>query len=323
MSLANQFKQAARSLIDRTTGAGIGLGLAAVLVLTFLLAVPPEHAETKGPGGGVQQGTGQTSAQTIDPEGYQTVFYKNGNLNIEAYLYKPQGNGPFPVVIYNHGSRLGSERKEVPFAYVGNMLMQNGYAVLVPERRGYGKSDGQTLSQELAGDTGAMFINRIKAEATDVAAGIEYLRTVPFADLHRVAIMGWSLGGLVSILAASDRNDFRAMIDQAGGSLAWKLSPALRSELPRAARLVKAPSLCMDAENDATTDAVRTVGQAIRDARIYEKTIIYPAFTPSSNPSNIAPGHLIFSAEGMPIWQNDVLVFLKAHMGEGSARSPR
>ena len=256
-------------------------------------------------------------------KGYETVFYKNGNLNIEAYLYKPEGNGPFPVVIYNHGSRQGSERTEVPFAYVGNMLAKNGYAVLVPERRGYGKSDGQTWSQAVSGESGAKFISRLKAEATDVAAGIDYLRTVPFTDLRRMAIMGWSLGGIVSIFTASQHDDFKVLIDQAGGALSWKHSPDLQSALPQAARQVKAPSLCMDAENDATTDAVTTVGRTIRNAGVVEKTIIYPAFTPSSDPSNTPPGHLIFSAQGMSIWQNDVLSFLGQHIGVDFIRNPR
>jgi hypothetical protein len=38
---------------------------------------------------------------------YTEVFSPSGNLRIRAYLYKPHGNGPLPVVIYNHGKRMG------------------------------------------------------------------------------------------------------------------------------------------------------------------------------------------------------------------------
>jgi dipeptidyl aminopeptidase/acylaminoacyl peptidase len=78
---------------------------------------------------------------------YETVFYPSGKLKMEAYLYKPDRPGPFPVVIYNHGSRMQSEREERPFAYVGLMLRAAGYLVVVPERRGYGKSDGSRLGK--------------------------------------------------------------------------------------------------------------------------------------------------------------------------------
>src|SRR5207253_11454116 len=49
----------------------------------------------------------KTAAQSQSPadSAYTEVFYPSGSLRIQAYLYKPDGDGPFPVVIYNHGSR--------------------------------------------------------------------------------------------------------------------------------------------------------------------------------------------------------------------------
>src|SRR5216684_6373146 len=79
---------------------------------------------------------GQTGAEQRH---YETVFYRSGKLKIEAYVYKPEGAGPFPVVIYNHGSRAGHDREERPFAYVGEMLARSGYVAVLPERRGYGR----------------------------------------------------------------------------------------------------------------------------------------------------------------------------------------
>ena len=42
---------------------------------------------------------------------YTELFYLSGPLRIQAYLYRPQGDGPFPLVIYNHGSRADRERE--------------------------------------------------------------------------------------------------------------------------------------------------------------------------------------------------------------------
>jgi len=92
---------------------------------------------------------------------YSTTFYPSGTLRIEAYVYRPTGSGPFPVVIYSHGSRKGYEREERPMAFVGNMLASQGYLVLVPERRGYGKSDGRTFNEEVGTDVGARMIARL------------------------------------------------------------------------------------------------------------------------------------------------------------------
>jgi len=263
-------------------------------------------------------------------EAYETIYYKSGDLNIEAYLYKPEGNGPFPLVIYNHGSRAGSERTEVPCRYVAPMLVAAGYAVLVPERRGYGKSDGPTYGEEVGGDRGDKMMKRFREEASDVLAGLDYLknavgigsrierRTATAAthviDFNRVVIMGWSHGGVVSLLAASERHEFIALVNQAGGALTWNSSPTLQRELPAVARKIKVSALCMDAENDATTNAAKTVGEAIKSSGEWEKTIIYPPFTPTNNPSNVAPGHLIF-AQGVSIWQDDLLEFLRPRLG--------
>jgi dienelactone hydrolase len=110
---------------------------------------------------------------------YTEMFYPSGSLRIQAYLYKPHGEGPFPVVIYNHGSRAGRERHSVPFEYIGRLLTRAGYAVLVPERRGYGGSDGLTWSEEVGNDRGQRFIARLQAETDDVLAILDYLRTLP------------------------------------------------------------------------------------------------------------------------------------------------
>jgi dienelactone hydrolase len=44
----------------------------------------------------------------------------------------------------------------------------------------------------------------VEAETADVFAAVDYLRTLPFADTKRIGIMGYSLGGAVTMFAAYD-----------------------------------------------------------------------------------------------------------------------
>jgi len=273
---------------------------------------------------GITQARGQPVAE---PQSYTEVFYYSGPLRIQAYLYRPPGDGPFPLVIYNHGSRENREREPRPFSYVGRILLRNRYAVLVPERRGYGRSDGLTHSEEMRQGIGRHglavespnFVGRLQAESDDVLSALDFIRTLPFVDRSRLGIMGWSFGGIVTMFAVSRSNAFRATVDQAGGALVWDGSAALREALLAATRQVRSPVLLMVAQNDRTTASITTLASALQAQNLATELIIYPPFTPSHNPRNIAPGHLIFSEQGSAIWDNDVRSFFAKYLGDGTS----
>jgi len=247
-----------------------------------------------------------------DPPKYQEVFYTSGNLRIQAHLYKPDGDGPFSAVIYNHGTRDGRERTPTAFPHVGRMLTRAGYAVLVPERRGYGKSDGEIWWKEVGSDQSRL-ISRLQAETDDVLAGIDYLRGLSYVDTKRLAVMGWSFGGVVSMLAAARGAAFLAAVDQAGGALTWDGNSHMRSALIGAAEKSTIPTLFMVAKNDRTTASVTTLADVFKKRNVPHKLVIYEPFTPSQG-GRVAPGHAIFSSQGASLWENDVAEFLGRYL---------
>jgi len=254
--------------------------------------------------------TGMRAQTSGGQQSYETVFYPSGAMKIEAYVYKPEGAGPFPVVIYNHGSRMQDEREERPFAYVGTMLRANGYVVVVPERRGYGKSDGVPFGKAVGEDRGTRFVARVQEETDDVLAAMEFLKTLPYADQTRIGVMGWSFGGIISVFAASRSSAFQAVVDQAGAALTWDRSPEMQKALKEAAGKIRVPLLGMVAENDRTTESVRAVVREAEQHGMAAKVIVYPAFTPRENAGAVAPGHMLFGREGWRIWEADVREFL-------------
>ncbi len=244
---------------------------------------------------------------------YAELFYEHDGLRLQSYLFKPMSSGPFPLVIYNHGLRFGDERSERPFFYIARLLNDAGYAVLVLERRGYGASDGPTFREEVRGDYRDLFVARVVAETGDALAAIEAIADEPEVDASRIAMMGWSFGALVSVFAAARTDRLFAVINQAGGSLNFLRSSPLREALDAAARALTTPVCCMVAKNDGTVDGARRVHAILASRGVPAELKIYPPFTPKQPIDGIAPGHLIFGAEGVPIWGDDVIRFLSDH----------
>jgi dienelactone hydrolase len=252
------------------------------------------------------------------------VFYPSGTLRIHAFLYKPEGDGPFPVVIYNHGARSGRPRRPEPNEYIGSLLTRAGYVVLIPERRGYGDSEGPTLLEDIFYDWGQRFVARVEAETDDVLAAVDYLRTLPFADTKRIGIMGFSLGGIVTMFAISRSNTFAVAINQAGAAGAWNISTEMRSALIASAQKATTPALLLVAENDRTTDSITTLAEIFEKRGMPHRMVVYEPFTPQRADGavavgfNTAPGHEVFRAQGLHVWERDVLEFLARYLGTAS-----
>jgi len=193
------------------------------------------------------------------------------------------------------------------------MLTQSGYVVIVPERRGYGRSDGPSFGEGIGEDRGPRFVARVREETDDVLAVVEFVKTLPYADSKHMAVMGWSIGGIVSVFAASRSSAFRGVVDQAGGALTWDQSHATQQALKQAAGQVRIPLLGMVAKNDRTTESVKAVVHEAEAHGATAKLIVYPAFTPR-DAGGVSPGHMIFGRDGWKIWEGDLQEFLSNYL---------
>jgi dienelactone hydrolase len=190
--------------------------------------------------------------------------------------------------------------------------------VLVAERRGYGRSDGPTWPQAVGRDRGR-WIARLQEETDDVLAAAEYLRALPVVDATRLGLMGWSFGGVVTMLAIGRSTAFAAAVNQAGGALTWNDTPPMRTALLDAAGKAASPTLLQVAENDRTTASITAVGEILARRGVPHRVVIYGPFgAQPSTFADTAPGHQLFSARGVGVWERDVLEFLASHLGGGA-----
>src|ERR1700724_4160590 len=65
------------------------------------------------------------------------VVFPSGEITLHGALYKPEGSGPFPAVVYNHGSAAGMLSKQA-FDALGPVFARHGWVFFRPYRRGQG-----------------------------------------------------------------------------------------------------------------------------------------------------------------------------------------
>ena len=245
----------------------------------------------------------------------EQVTFQNGGLKLGGFIAKPAGKGPFPAIVWNHGSGSNPNPR---ISRVASFWVSHGFVFFEPHRRGYGLSaaagaDLQDIVDQIANRAGDAAGDVVKTEllATeqldDQMAGIAWLKTVREVDADRIVAMGTSFGGAQALLAA-ERGGIRIAVSFAGGAMNWLRNVPMRARLLQAARHAKVPVMFIQAENDFDLGPSRELFAEM--TRMAKPTVIriYPA-----QGRTVLEGHT-FAARSPDVWKNDVLSFLSAHM---------
>jgi dienelactone hydrolase len=125
-----------------------------------------------------------------------------------AVLFRPPGKGPFRLAVIAHAStqnRLARAQMPQPeYAALASVLVARGFAVLVPQRLGHGKTGGPYLEDQEGCDN-AEYAMSARSTGEAITAALTFLRTQPFARKDASVIVGHSAGGW-GALALTDQN---------------------------------------------------------------------------------------------------------------------
>ena len=135
-----------------------------------------------------------TPTAATSASGSSTGFFNNGNVRLSYRLDVPQGPGPFGAVVFGHGS--GMQTRET-CRFLADGFLSRGFATLCFDKRGVGQSTG-TFVFVGARDSIPVFDDL----ASDLAAGVAFLRTRPEIDPSRIGLAGVSQAGWIIPLAA-------------------------------------------------------------------------------------------------------------------------
>jgi dienelactone hydrolase len=296
--------------------------LLALLLLAFLpVARPPAVADQAAP----------------FPKVQEEVWALPFPLPILAYVARPVGDGPFALVIMNHGIALGAQERTmfplVEYRAAALWFARRGYVVVSPIR--YGASSLDDKDQGLYGSVfvhvgscdNPNFHGPGQAIATMNEWVIDYMSKKRMVQPDKVVVVGQSGGGWGSIaLASLNPPSVKAVITFAAGrggrvdgkpnnNCAPDKLVAATGELGRTARV---PILLIYTENDSYfgPELTKRMHDAFVAAGGNAEYKLLPAFG--------GDGHFfIDSPDAVPIWSPLVTQFLEAHSATGGSPQPQ
>jgi dienelactone hydrolase len=262
------------------------------------------------------------------PVGPDTVVVQSGALKLRALLWRPRGRGRFPGVLFNHGSgpakgteagRLDQRVFEQQASALGPVFASHGYVFLFLYRRGAGLSDGQgTFSGDLMdralAANGDERRNQVQLhlletdEMSDALAGLAFLRALPEVDARRVAVVGHSFGGSLTLLVAERDSALRAVVTFGAAGYSWERSPQLRARLLEAVGRMAAPVFFIHAANDYSVAPGKSLAAEMARRGKPHSLKIYPPFGQTAQ-----EGHR-FVHLSVATWEPEVFAFLDEHM---------
>lgn len=156
------------------------------------------------------------------PVTVKDMYGREETRQIPLTTFRPPGDGPFPLVVMNHG-RAVTDRRALQgrqrFEPLARYLVSKGFAVFLPTRVGYGDTYGD-FDPESTGNCDQMRAQPAALAASDqVLATVQYARTLPWVDTSRWVVVGQSVGGFTT-MAVTSRNPpgLVAAINFAGGT---------------------------------------------------------------------------------------------------------
>lgn len=250
-------------------------------------------------------------AQALNKALNEQVFFARNSYglfstSLEVTMYKPDGDGPFPLIVINHGKEEGNPRfqKRARYPVAGREFVRRGFVVAMPMRGGFSNSTGNYIGGGCNVESNGL------EQAEDVRAALDHLTMLPFVDAKKIIVMGQSHGGLTTTaFGTKPYPGVLGLINFAGG-LRSSNCTGWESNLARAfgayGKQNRYPMLWLYGDNDSffPRPLVDQMHDAFIKAGGTAKLVAYGRFKGDS--------HSLFGdRDGLKIWWPEVQEFFK------------
>lgn len=194
-----------------------------------------------------------------------TPFVENGvAVELEVVLYSPPGMGPFPTVMFNHGSTgNGSDPSLFTITFtsesVARFFAERGWLTAFPQRRGRGASgglydEGFTPNRSGYSCEQAIALAGATRALADLDAAVDWLRARAEVDATRMLAAGFLRGGILAVAHVARRPEvYRGAVNFVGGWLGEGCGDFafVNRTLFEQGAAFQGPSIWLYAENDS------------------------------------------------------------------------
>lgn len=172
-----------------------------------------------------------THAQTLETisQFISTSLMEDGKaIRLELLVRKPPGPGPFPTVVFNHGSTGRGDNPELfrrswTSSTAAAYFVDRGWMIIFPQRRGRGASEGH-YDEGFEADRSryscepSLSLPGVDRAIEDLDAVMAHVRTRSDVVQSKLLLAGQSRGGILSIVYAGERPDvFVGVVNFVGG----------------------------------------------------------------------------------------------------------
>jgi len=210
------------------------------------------------------------SAAAAAPLSHQ-VDIPSGTAVLHAQLYKPEGNGPFPVVIALHGCGGLAGRAEPVLARYrdwAEQLLREGDAVLLPDSYGSREVGPQCRVKERR-------VLARRERVIDIMASREWLMRQPWVAHDRISLLGWANGASALLWAVRPQLTSRDFAPDFRSAVAFYPDCRLSSGLGWSTRV---PTLLLIGAKDdvSSPPACRQMIEGARGRSALARMVVYP-----------------------------------------------
>ena len=156
--------------------------------------------------------------QPIYTSGYITAA--DGKTDLYFRMVKPHDFDPnkkYPTVVYVYGGPH-AHNVDASWHYASRSwetyMAQKGYILFILDNRG-SENRGRDFEQATVHQLG-------QVEMQDQMKGVEYLKSLPYVDMNRLGVHGWSFGGFMTISLMTNYPDVFKVGVAGGPVIDWK-----------------------------------------------------------------------------------------------------